>query len=271
MESYLSSLFGLSGKKVLITGGTRGIGRGLVTALASAGADIILLARDPDSTAVRGMTSIIESCGRKYYIYPCDLSDRARLLSIVPEITRDGHEIDIFVHCGGLQHRSPAEDFPDVNWDEIIGVNLTARFQLSRELGKLWLNTSLRSPENPASVQGKKKIVFIASATTYSASTEIPAYVSSKGALGQLTKAFNNEWMAKGSNVNAIAPGYISTELTTALRDGSEKEKNLMARIPAARWGLPSDLAGAIIHLCGKSSDYVGGEIHAVDGGFLGR
>ncbi|CAG8949681.1 hypothetical protein HYFRA_00003999 [Hymenoscyphus fraxineus] len=151
--------------------------------------------------------------------------------------------------------RHPAEDFPDVNWDEIIGVNLPAGFQL----------------KPPASVQEKKKIVFIASVTTYSASTEIPAYVSSKGVLGQLTKALNNEWMAKGINVNAIAPGYISTDLTTALRDDPEEEKNLMARIPAARWGLPSDLAGAIIHLCGKSSDYVGGEIHAVDGGFLGR
>lgn len=204
-------------------------------------------------------------------MYQCDLSNRARLLSIVPEITRDGHEIDIFVHCGGLQHRCPAEDFPDSNWDEIIGVNLTAGFQLSRELAKLWLNTTLKATESPSNVQGRKKIVFIASLTTYVGSTEIPAYTASKGAIGQLTKALNNEWMAKGINVNAIAPGYIGTDLTSDLRDGSDKEKKILDRIPAGRWGLPEDMAGSVIHLCSRSGDYIGGEVHAVDGGFLGR
>lgn len=204
-------------------------------------------------------------------MYPCDLSDRAWLLSIVPEITQDGHEIDIFVHCGGLQHRCPAEDFPDSNWDEIIGVNLTAGFQLSRELAKLWLDTTLKAAGPSTDDMGRKKIVFIASMTTYVGSIEIPAYTASKGAIGQLTKALNNEWMAKGINVNAIAPGYIGTDLTSDLRDGSDKEKKILDRIPAGRWGLPEDMAGSVIHLCSRSGDYIGGEVHAVDGGFLGR
>lgn len=107
--------------------------------------------------------------------------------------------------------------------------------------------------------------------TTFVGSMEIPAYTASKGAIGQLTKALNNEWMSKGINVNAIAPGYIATELTKDLQDGTEKEKNIMARVPAGRWGVPEDLAGSVIHLCSRSGDYIGGEVHAVDGGYLGR
>lgn len=227
--------------------------------------------RDPDSTAVHETLHAIKSLDRKCSIYQCDLSDRTRLHSIVPEITDDGHEIDIFVHCGGLQHRCPAEHFPDSNWDEIIGVNLTAGFQLSRELAKLWLGTTLKATGPSTNVLGRKKILFIASMTTYVGSVEIPAYTASKGAIGQLAKALNNEWMAKGINVNAIAPGYIGTDLTNDLRDGSDQEKKILDRIPAGRWGSPEDMAGSVIHLCSRSGDYIGGEVHAVDGGFLGR
>jgi 2-deoxy-D-gluconate 3-dehydrogenase len=195
---------------------------------------------------------------------------RQDLHSLVAQITHE-HEIDIFVHCAGVQHRCAAEDFPDTAWDNILGVNLTAGFQLSRELAKHWLNTSLKNPEIPTAVAGKKRIIFIASMTTFTGSVEIPAYTASKGAIGQLTKALNNEWMAKGINVNAIAPGYIETELTRAIKDGSEKEKKILDRIPAARWGVPADLAGSVIHLCSRSGDYIGGEVHAVDGGYLGR
>jgi 2-deoxy-D-gluconate 3-dehydrogenase len=180
------------------------------------------------------------------------------------------HEIDIFIHCAGLQHRCPAEDFPDSQWDDILGVNLTAGFQLSKALAKYWLETSLKAFANNAEIE-RKKIVFIASMTTYTGSVQIPAYTASKGAIGQLTKALNNEWMAKGINVNGIAPGYIETELTIGIRDGGEKEKSILQRIPAGRWGSPNDLAGAIIHICAKSGDYIGGELHAVDGGYLGR
>ncbi|KAH8650524.1 2-deoxy-D-gluconate 3-dehydrogenase [Tricladium varicosporioides] len=271
MESYLSSIFGLKGRKALITGGTRGIGRALTIALASAGADIILLARNPNSNDVSSLLSEIQSLGRICDVYECDLSDRPKVLSIVPNLIRDNHEIDIFLHSGGLQHRCAAEDFPDTNWDEIIGVNLTAGFQLSRELAKHWLSTSLSNPPFTSSIASRKKIVFIASMTTFVGSTEIPAYTASKGAIGQLTKALNNEWMSKGINVNSIAPGYIATELTKDLQDGTDKEKNIIARVPAGRWGVPEDLAGSVIYLCSRGGDYVGGEVHAVDGGYLGR
>jgi 2-dehydro-3-deoxy-D-gluconate 5-dehydrogenase len=185
-------------------------------------------------------------------------------------ISDHGDEIDIFVHCAGLRHRCPAEDFPNANWDEIMNVNVTARFQLSRELAKHWFKTSL---EGDKSEEGRrrKKIVFVASMTSFTDSVEIPAYTASKGAVAQLTKALNNEWMGRGINVNAIAPGYIETELTSAIKDGGEKEKVILQKIPAGRWGTPVDFAGAIIHLCGRSRDYIGGEIHVVDGGYLGR
>jgi 2-deoxy-D-gluconate 3-dehydrogenase len=160
--------------------------------------------------------------------------------------------------------------FPDANWDEIMNVNVTAGFQLSRELAKHWFNTSLKGYSGHETLQ-KKKIVFIASMTSFNGSVEIPAYTASKGAIAQLTKALNNEWMSKGINVNAIAPGYIETELTIAIKDGGEKEKAILQRIPAGRWGSPVDLAGAVIHLCARSGDYIGGEVHAVDGGYLGR
>lgn len=202
-------------------------------------------------------------------MYQCDLSDREKVLGIIPLISEHGDEIDIFVHCAGLQHRCPAEDFPDANWDQIMNVNVTAGFQLSRELAKHWFNTSLKGYNG--SYVGRKKIVFIASMTSFIGSTEIPAYTASKGAIAQLTKALNNEWMAKGINVNAIAPGYIETELTSMIKDGGEKEKTVLQRIPAGRWGNPVDLVGAVIHLCAKSGDYIGGEVHAVDGGYLGR
>jgi 2-deoxy-D-gluconate 3-dehydrogenase len=120
-------------------------------------------------------------------------------------------------------------------------------------------------------VVARKKILFIASMTTFTGSVEIQAYTTSKGAIGQLTKALNNEWMGKGINVNAIAPGYIETELTKAIKDGSEKEAKILDIIPAGRWGVPKDLAGSVIHLCSRSGDYIGGEVHAVDGGYLGR
>ena len=150
-----------------------------------------------------------------------------------------------------------------------MGVNLTAGFQLSRELAKHWFETDLKGYNGEFGK--RKKIIFIASTTTFTGSVQIPAYVASKGAIGQLTKALNNEWMGKGINVNAIAPGYIKTKLTSALRESEEKEKEILQRAPAGRWGTPEDLAGAVIHLCARSGDYIGGEIHAVDGGYLGR
>lgn len=210
-------------------------------------------------------------------MYACDLADHKSVLSVVPRVCVEaGIDIDIFVHCGGIQHRSPAEDFPDEAWSSILDVNLTAGFTLSRDLAKHWFSTGA---DTTASSTSMKKIIFIASITTFTGSIQIPAYTASKAAIGGLTKALSNEWTGKGINVNAIAPGYIATELTSALReyaangDGPErqKEKDLLSRVPAGRWGIPEDLAGAVIHLASRSSNFISGEIHVVDGGFCGR
>ncbi|KAH8594742.1 putative 2-deoxy-D-gluconate 3-dehydrogenase [Bisporella sp. PMI_857] len=267
MQQYLSDLFGLKGKTVLITGGTRGIGKALSVALAAAGAHLILIVRNPQ--IISEALAEIKDVGGEYHIYPYDLSSREQVLRIVTDMTAYGHEIDAFVHCAGIQYRASAEDFPDAEWDNILNVNLTAGFQLSRALAKHWLNTSLRRYCDQRGT--KKKIVFIASVMSFMGGVEIPAYTASKGAIAQLTKALNNEWMGKGINVNAIAPGYIETELTSELRDDGPKEQMIIQRTPIGRWGRPEDLAGPIIHLCSSSSDYIGGEIHTVDGGFMGR
>ncbi|MCJ1376654.1 hypothetical protein MMC20_007898 [Loxospora ochrophaea] len=264
--SYLASLFSLESKTVLVTGGTRGIGAGLTIALASAGADIIFLQRDVNKG--EDLKARIRSLGRNCTTYECDLTDRTRLNNVVPTICeKDGREIDILVNCGGVQHRSPAVEFPEEKWDEILSTNLTAPFLLSRALAAHWLSHPPPSPNR----RPNKKIINIASALTYTGGTHVPAYASSKGGIGQLTKALSNEWMGKGICVTALAPGYIHTELTEGIRGDSEAEKQLMDRVPAARWGVPEDLAGGVVYLASAASDFVSGEIHVVDGGFCGR
>lgn len=239
----------------------------LTSLRAAAGADIILLARQPNDETVTSTTAAIRDIGQKCKVFRCDLSVRADVLSIVQTICKtEGLEVDIIVHCGGLQYRAPAVDFPDEKWDEIINVNLTAGFILSREFAKYWLKAG------SIGTSGKrKKIIFIASLMSFTGSLQIPAYSASKGAIGSLTKSLNNEWMGQGINVNAIAPGYIETELTAAIREDGEKEKTLMDRLPIGRWGVPEDMAGATIHLASRGSDFVGGEVYVVDGGFNAR
>ncbi|KAI9879511.1 MAG: hypothetical protein M1830_008303 [Pleopsidium flavum] len=261
---YLTSLFDLQGKTALITGGTRGIGAGLTVALASAGADVILLQRDPSTGGT--VKDRVRALGRACDSYACDLGDRQQVRNIVPAICeRDSRNVDILVNCGGVQHRSPAVDFAEDKWDEVIQVNLTASFILARSLAKLWLSSP--TPPGP----DKKKIINIASVLTFSGSAEICAYVATKGAIGQLTKTLSNEWMGKGICVTALAPGYIATELTEGIRTSEEKEALILGRVPAGRWGLPEDLAGAVVYLASRASDFVSGEIHVVDGGFCGR
>lgn len=220
-------------------------------------------------SAATEVTEEIKLVGGSYHLYPYDLADREQVLKIVPDMISYGHGIDIFIHCAGIQHRCAAAEFPDTQWDNIMAVNVTAGFQLARDLAKHWFDTSLK--EFNVKTGLRKKVIFIASVLTFGGGHETPAYTASKGAIGQLTKALNNEWMAKGVSVNAIAPGYIQTELTSGLRDAGVKEDAIIQRVPAGRWGIPEDLAGAVIHLSSKSSDFIGGEILAVDGGFLAR
>jgi len=171
----------------------------LISHRAAAGAHILLIVRNPQ--IIQDALDDIKAVGGEFHIYPYDLSSREQVLRIVPDMIAYGHEIDIFVHCAGIQHRSPAEDFADTEWDNILSVNLTAGFQISRDLAKNWLNTSLKGYNGQAGT--RKKILFVASIMSFMGGVEIPAYTASKGAIAQLTKALNNEWMAKGINVNA--------------------------------------------------------------------
>lgn len=250
--------FDLSGKVALVTGCKRGIGKALAEALAEAGADIIGVSATlelENSNVAQSVTAL----GRKFYAYQCDFSNRASLYAFINQVKEDHPVIDILFNNAGNILRKPAAEHPDEYWDEIIEVNQNAQFILTREIGKEMLS------------RGTGKIVFTASLLTFQGGINVPGYAASKGAIGSLTKAFANEWASKGVNVNAIAPGYIATDNTEALRDDPERSTSILARIPAGRWGEPQDFKGPAVFLASSASDYVHGTILTVDGGWMGR
>ena len=250
--------FDLSGKKALVTGAKRGIGRGMAEALAEAGADIVGVSATLEAdggavgAAVRGM-------GREFFAYQCDFSNRDALLTFAAAVLADHPTIDILVNNAGTIKRKPAADHDDELWDEVIETNLSAQFILSREIGKTMVE------------RGSGKVIFTASLLTFQGGITVPGYAASKGGIGQLTKAFANEWAPSGVNVNAIAPGYIATDNTQALQDDPDRSKSILERIPAGRWGKPEDFAGPVVFLASSAADYVSGEILTVDGGWMGR
>ncbi|KAK5999011.1 2-dehydro-3-deoxy-D-gluconate 5-dehydrogenase [Cladobotryum mycophilum] len=258
-----SSLFSLEGHKALITGATRGIGQAVAIGLAEAGADIILVQRD---TTVTDTKEAIEKLGRKAWIYTADIAVQEQVAALTPKILADGHEIRILVNCAGIQRRHPCEDFPDNDFNEVIQVNLNAVFTLCRDVGRHMLALE------PSPVTGRRgSVINFASLLTFQGGLTVPAYAASKGAVGQLTKSFANEWTAKGITVNAIAPGYIETDMNTALLNNPERLASISARIPAGRWGSPEDFKGTTVYLASKSSGYVSGHVLVVDGGWMGR
>jgi len=257
------SLFSLQGQTALVTGGTRGIGASMAIALAEAGADIILIQRDPTPTST---TTQIESLGRKCTIYTADLASQSSLTSIIPIIISEQKRIHILLNCGGIQRRHPAHQFPDEDWDAVIQVNLTSVFSLCREIGAHMLS---QEPMDAANRRGA--IVNVASLLSFQGGITVPAYAASKGGIAQLTKALSNEWASKGVTVNAIAPGYIATEMNTALMQDEARAASILLRIPAGRWGNPEDFKGAVVYLASRASAYVSGEILTVDGGWMGR
>ncbi len=252
-----SSLFDLSGKVALVTGAKRGIGRGMAEALAGAGADVVGVSASlgPDSEVEKA----VKAMGRDFRAYACDFGERAALYGFVEQLRSDGFEPDILVNNAGTIKREPAAQHADELWDEVLEVNLTAQFVISREIGKHMVE------------RGSGKIIFTASLLTFQGGINVPGYSASKGGIGQLTKALANEWAGKGVNVNAIAPGYIATDNTEALRNDPERFKAILERIPAGRWGRPEDFAGPVVFLASPASDYVHGEILVVDGGWMGR
>jgi 2-dehydro-3-deoxy-D-gluconate 5-dehydrogenase len=247
----------LDGKVALVSGCKRGIGRGLALALADAGADIIGVSAtlEPGSEVERE----IRGMGRSFAAYRCDFSQRHQTLEFADRVTREHPVIDILFGNAGAISRKPAAEHSDDLWDRIVEVNLASHFVLAREVGKGMLS------------RGHGKIVFTASLMTFHGGMHIPSYTASKGGIGQLTKALANEWAGKGVNVNAIAPGYIATEINPELRADPQTNKFILDRIPAGRWGLPEDMAGAAVFLASDASAYVHGVVFPVDGGWLGR
>ncbi len=250
--------FQLDGQVALVTGCRRGIGMGMAIALAKAGADIIGVSASLEKSG-SNVEQQVRDRGRNFTAYTCDFSDREALYDFINQVKKDFPKIDILVNNAGTIMRAPAIEHSDEIWDHVIEVNQTAQFILTREIGREMVK------------RGVGKIVFTASVLTFQGGITVPGYASSKGAIGQLTKAFANEWGAKGVNVNAIAPGYVTTDNTKNLRDNPERYASILERIPAGRWGDPKDFGGPIVFLCSAASDYMHGSIMTVDGGWLGR
>ncbi|WP_185154254.1 SDR family oxidoreductase [Fulvivirga sp. M361] len=250
--------FQLDGKTALVTGCKRGIGKAMAIALAEAGADIIGVSASLEKEDSE-VEKAVKGVGKNFRAYTCDFSDRDALYKFIAEAKADFPVIDILVNNAGTILRKPAAEHPDDMWDKVIEVNQNAQFILTREIGKEMV------------ARGSGKVVFTASLLTFQGGITVPGYAASKGAIGQLTMAFANEWAGKGVNVNAIAPGYISTDNTEALRNDPVRAESILGRIPAGRWGQPEDFAGPTVFLCSEAASYMHGAVMLVDGGWMGR
>lgn len=247
--------FDLAGKVALVTGANTGIGQGIALALASAGADIAVVGRSPADEAIRKIGSL----GRRAVNITADLSTTEPIPRVVKDAIAALGAIDILVNNAGIIRRNDAVDFTEADWDVVIDTNLKSLFFLCQCVARHMI------------ARGSGKIINIASMLTFQGGVRVPSYAASKSGVGGLTKAMANEWSAKGINVNAIAPGYIATNNTAALQADATRNRQIVERIPAGRWGKPEDLGGAAIFLASSASDYVDGHILAVDGGWLAR
>lgn len=249
--------FNLIGKIALVTGCNKGIGFAMAEGLAEAGADIIGISRtiEPGSK----IEQKVKSLGRKFSSYTCDFSNRASLYKTIGDIKNNFKVVDILVNNAGTILRAPAAEHSDEYWDQVIEINQNSQFILTREFGKEMIR------------RGAGKVIFTASLLTFQGGITVPGYAASKGAIGQMTMAFSNEWAGKGVQVNAIAPGYIATDNTEALRNDPARSKSILDRIPAGRWGEPNDFKGPVIFLASAASNYVSGATLLVDGGWMGR
>ena len=248
--------FSLKGRTAIVTGCNRGLGLGIAVGLANAGADIVGVYR---STAGAAPTEIA-AAGRAFYGVQADLSDRDSALRVLQTLDERDVLPEILINNAGTIRRSPAIDFPEADWDEVLETNVSSPFFVSRELAKRWI---------AAGTGGK--IVNIASMLSFQGGIRVASYTASKHGIQGLTRILANEWAQYGINVNAIAPGYMATDNTEALRNDEKRNAEITARIPVGRWGTPSDLVGAAVFLSSAASDYVCGHTLAVDGGWLSR
>ncbi|WVN88137.1 2-deoxy-D-gluconate 3-dehydrogenase [Cryptococcus depauperatus CBS 7841] len=274
--SYLDDLFGLKGRTALITGASRGIGSRMAIALAKAGADIILVQRNTSNTTTR---DDIVKAGGKADIVVCDLADAAAVGKLIPHVTKElGRTLDIVVNCGGIQRRHPVEVFPDEDWQEVLQVNLNTVFTITRDAGRHMLESRGGVAGEPApeggvagNPRGLGKIINVSSLVAFQGGLNVVAYAAAKHGVQGIVKSFSNGWASKGVNVNAIAPGYIATEMNVALIADENRARQILERIPSGRWGSPEDFEGAVVFLASKASDYVTGECLVVDGGWMAR
>jgi len=249
--------FSLDGKRAVVTGSSRGLGKAMAIALAEAGADVVCASSKPggaDETA-----KCVESLGRKAWTVSADLADRQAVLRMAEDAQREAGAIDILVNNGGTIARQPAVDYAEPEWDRITSTNLDSVWFLSQFFGRGMVE------------RRSGKIVNIASVLSFSGGITVPAYTASKHAVAGLTKALANEWARHNVQVNAIAPGYFSTDNTQRLRDDATRFAEITSRIPAGRWGNPNELAGAVVFLASGASNYVNGHILLVDGGWMAR
>lgn len=252
------SLFDLTGKVALVTGCNKGIGKAMALGLAEAGADIIGVSGSMQLSGSE-IEQEVTALGRSFKAYAANLSDREALYAFIRQVQHDNPVIDILVNNAGTILRKPAAEHPDEYWDDVLALNLDAPFILAREIGKKMIE------------RGSGKIIFTCSLLSFQGGINVPGYAASKGALSSLVKALANEWASKGVTVNGIAPGYIATDNTEALRNDPERSASILSRIPAARWGEPADFKGPAVFLASEASGYVNGTILVVDGGWMGR
>jgi 2-deoxy-D-gluconate 3-dehydrogenase len=252
-----TGLFDLAGRRAVVTGARRGIGLAMAEALAAAGADVVAASMSLESSGSE-VEKAVRRHGRAFTGYRVDFADRAAVAAFGGQVTADG-PVDILINNAGTIRRRPAVEHPDEDWDHVLAVDLSAPFVLTREIGR----TMVR--------RGHGKVIFTASLLSFQGGVNVASYTAAKSAIAGLTRALANEWAPAGVNVNAIAPGYIATDNTQALRDDPDRERAIRERIPAGRWGRPGDIAGATVFLAAPASDYVHGVVLPVDGGWLGR
>ena len=254
-DTQLTSPFELSGKTAAVTGASRGIGLGIALGLIRAGANVVALQRGPLAPE---LAAAAQEAGVTADAVALDLENEESVAAAIAGTLRD-YRIDILVNNAGTQIRHDATDFPLADFDRVMGINARAVFQLCQGFG------------TPMVERGHGKIINLASLLTFQGGVRVPAYAASKGAVAQLTKALCNEWAPRGVNVNAVAPGYIATDMNEALLADAQRNEQISARIPAARWGTGGDLAGAVVFLASAAADYVHGVVLPVDGGWLAR
>lgn len=249
--------FSLRGKRAVVTGSSRGLGRGMAEALATAGADVVCVSRKKSGTDET--VAAIRRRGRDAWQIDCDLSDREQTTTLAARVEATAGAIDILVNNAGAIRRHSAAEFPVADWDIVLRTNLDAVFLLCQGFGRKMIE------------RGAGKIINVASLLSFSGGITVPAYTASKHGVAGLTKAFANEWAKHGVQVNAIAPGYFRTDNTEALQKDVQRFAEISARIPASRWGEPEDLGGPVIFLASPASDYVNGHVLLVDGGWMAR